>query len=465
MNARRTRAGLAALLAVSATLAAAATASAANKPFSLVISPQSPALVPGGETVTLTATIHNENTTQQMGSGDLLSPAGFHVTSASIVAPGAGSATPNSRCSALGQTGPCVELRGLSLAAGATVTATMTVQTPICVPPGASFTWLMEAKQANNFSGTPGNDLTLDPATSSPTTTLDGACKLAFVTEPHNVVINEHITGTDWDPTGPAVTVEVLDVSGNVVSGSTAPITVALASNPGAATLGGTPTQSASSGVASFGDLTVNEPAGGYTLGASSGSLTPTTSTIFTAATIKTLCPAGVACSSDLGTADGDGQVFASAGPAGLLLESANANQDTQLNCSGYTSADANTYDFLTTVDRSKTLTITIKQPSTPLHGSATQILRAQQLCFGAPYEFTTSSGTPAPAGTLPDGSPGFVGLLPNCPATLPNSAAPGPCHDRKSDTTILDPTRKLGFDIVLVADIPLGLSGDPWCR
>jgi hypothetical protein len=223
--------------------------------------------------------------------------------------------------------------------------------------------------------------------------------------------------------------------------------------------LGVARTVNAVSGVASFGDLTVNRPAGGYTIVASSGTLTPTTSNpSFAAQTVKEICFAGQPCpTADVRTADGDGQVVAGPGATdALLLESANVNAGSQLNCAGYTSSDPNTYDFLTTTtDRSKVVTITINQPSTPLHGSAKQILNAQQLCLGAPYQFTTLSGAPASAGTLPDGSTGFIGLLPNCPAV-------GPCHDRKSDTTILDPSRKLGFDIVLVADIPAGLPGDP---
>jgi hypothetical protein len=459
MNASRTRAGLAALLAVSATLAAAAPAGAATKPFSLVIAPGTPSVVAGGESVAMTATITNETTTQQMGSANLAPPQGFTVTAASIVAPGAGSAKPNSSCSVLGQTLPCVELRNLSLAPGATVSVQMTVSTPICVPPMSSHSWSrIEAKQANNFSGQPGNDMTLDAAHSSTSTTLDGACKLGFGIEPHNVVVGQNITGTDWDSTGPAVTVQVLDVNGNVVSGSTASVTTMFGNNPGLANPAGVARiVNAAGGVATFGDLTVDQPAGGYTIVASSGTLTPATSTSFAAQTVKAICASGQSCTADVGTPGGDAQVFAGPGGPALLLESANVNAGAQLNCPGFpASSDPNTYDFLTTTtDRSKVVTVTINEPSTPLHGSAKQILNAQQLCFGAPYQFTTVSGAPATAGTLPDGTSGFIGVLPNCPAV-------GPCHDRKSDTTILDPSRKLGFDIVLVADIPAGLPGDP---
>src|SRR2546426_4709540 len=52
-------------------------------------------------------------------------------------------------------------------------------------------------------------------------------------------------------------------------------------SNPGGATLGGTIVVAAVGGVASFGDLSLNRTATGYTLTASGGGLGPVTSTAF----------------------------------------------------------------------------------------------------------------------------------------------------------------------------------------
>ena len=65
---------------------------------------------------------------------------------------------------------------------------------------------------------------------------------------------------------------------GNVATGFTGSETVALASNPGSSTLGGTLTVSATSGVASFSGLTLNKVGSGYTLAVTSGILTSTTS-------------------------------------------------------------------------------------------------------------------------------------------------------------------------------------------
>src|SRR5437762_8107779 len=68
---------------------------------------------------------------------------------------------------------------------------------------------------------------------------------------------------------------------GNVATGFSGAITVALGSNPGGATLSGTLLVAAVGGVASFGDLSLNRTAPGYTLTASGGGLGPVTSTAF----------------------------------------------------------------------------------------------------------------------------------------------------------------------------------------
>ena len=263
------------------------------------------------------------------------------------------------------------------------------------------------------------------------------------------------ITGTDYTPSGPPVTVQVLDSSNNVVSGSTASVSMTLAANPGAATLGGTTMVTASSGVASFSSLTVNQPAVGYALGASSGTLTPATSSPFTAQTsANTSCPTNANCISNAGNANGNAQIIAGPG-AGTLTESVNGNNGAPLNCAGYTSADPNVYSFLTTTSVHKKITITIDDPLTPLTGTIAVYLAAQDICFGATADFAVKGGGLAPAGTLPGGTPGFIGLLPNCPAA-------GPCQDRTDDRAIPDSNSPIGYDIVLIADVPQTFPGDP---
>ena len=96
--------------------------------------------------------------------------------------------------------------------------------------------------------------------------------KLSFGTQPSDTTVGASIT--------PSVTVRILDDADNQ-TGSTAPVTVAIGTNPGGGTLSGTLTVAAVAGVASFGDLTIDQPGTSYTLAASGAGLTGATSSPF----------------------------------------------------------------------------------------------------------------------------------------------------------------------------------------
>jgi hypothetical protein len=97
---------------------------------------------------------------------------------------------------------------------------------------------------------------------------------LAFGQQPSNSTAGGVIT--------PAVTVRVLDQYGNLVSSDTTDVvTVALGSNPGGGALSGTTSATVVGGVATFNNLSINNVGTGYTLTASSGSLTGATSASF----------------------------------------------------------------------------------------------------------------------------------------------------------------------------------------
>ena len=89
----------------------------------------------------------------------------------------------------------------------------------------------------------------------------------------------------------PAVTVRVMDEAGDVVTASTATISLALGANPGGAMLGGTLSRAAVTGVATFNNLTVNQAGVGYTLTASSNGLTGATSNSFNICPTLTVTP------------------------------------------------------------------------------------------------------------------------------------------------------------------------------
>ena len=99
------------------------------------------------------------------------------------------------------------------------------------------------------------------------------AARLAFLVPPTTVGVNAPIT--------PAVVVAVEDALGNLVTTATNQIDLRPGVNPGNATLGGTTTLNAVNGLATFSNLTLNQPGTGYTLVAGSGSLTAATSPAF----------------------------------------------------------------------------------------------------------------------------------------------------------------------------------------
>jgi hypothetical protein len=75
-----------------------------------------------------------------------------------------------------------------------------------------------------------------------------------------------------------ALQASIEDAYGNVVTAASGTVSVAFASNPTGATLGGTLSVTASQGVASFTKLTINKTGSGYTLRVSSSGLTSATS-------------------------------------------------------------------------------------------------------------------------------------------------------------------------------------------
>ena len=127
-----------------------AAASAATKPFSMV----APASLPVGQS-TFDVTLTNLTRPQQLGSANITVPSAFTAVS---VADPAGPATATTN-------GNVVQLRDASLAPDAQIVLSVTATVPSTC--GAKYTWSVIAKQANDFNGEPGNDLTLDESKSS----------------------------------------------------------------------------------------------------------------------------------------------------------------------------------------------------------------------------------------------------------------------------------------------------------
>ena len=98
------------------------------------------------------------------------------------------------------------------------------------------------------------------------------ATTLTFSQQPTNTTAGQAIA---------PVAVQVSDAGGNLVSSGSANVTLAIGTNPGSATLGGTLTQPTVGGVATFSDLSITKAANGYTLTAASSPLTGATSSTF----------------------------------------------------------------------------------------------------------------------------------------------------------------------------------------
>lgn len=111
------------------------------------------------------------------------------------------------------------------------------------------------------------------PLTINATATERPAVALAFVQQPTNSLMNAAIQ--------PAVTVKAIDDKGRTVAGFTGAITIAIETNPTSATLGGTKTINAVSGVATYSDLTLSAAGNGFTLKATALGLTAITSAAF----------------------------------------------------------------------------------------------------------------------------------------------------------------------------------------
>ena len=105
--------------------------------------------------------------------------------------------------------------------------------------------------------------------------TVRNATAVAFVAQPTDTIVDATVT--------PAVTVALRTADGQAFSSAGVPVTLAIGSNPGGGALHGTLTVNTdAAGVATFDNLSVSSTGVGYTLTASSASLTGDVSATFT---------------------------------------------------------------------------------------------------------------------------------------------------------------------------------------
>lgn len=181
------------------TVAATAQASP-NKPYSANVHQTTGTF--GSMTLTLT---NDPKASQGVGSANFTPPAGLTVVGV----------TSRSLASwSVSVDGGLVEFRApgssSGLGAGQQVSAVVTVsKTVACTATPGSATWRVEAKQSNDFSGTPGNDLQLSPA--SDLTPLG-----SFVIAPIETVVSGlHVPQIVTNAAAP-ISITALDTCGNV---------------------------------------------------------------------------------------------------------------------------------------------------------------------------------------------------------------------------------------------------------
>jgi len=173
--------------------------------------------------------------------------------------------------SVLTDTAVSISLKTGTGSLGGTLTGTIASGTSQATLSGVTYT---KAESGVVITATRTSGDNLVSGDSAPFTVNPGAATtLVFTTQPGSADAGSIIPGPP--------TVTIRDNFGNTVTSSTASITVAVGTNPSGGALSGTTTKSATSGVASFTDLSINQAGNGYTLTASSTGLTGATSSAF----------------------------------------------------------------------------------------------------------------------------------------------------------------------------------------
>ncbi len=354
-------------------------------------------------------------------------------------------------------------IKGLRLTAGGTLRLRVTATAPVDCGT-YSYLWRSAALAGGRL-------VSLATGTHGHTTVVSTRCTLRFSTEPHNATVGEHITGTDFNPSGPPVTVEVIDTAGKVVTSSDASVAVALAKNPGSTSLAGGVSLHAVHGVAKFAALSLDKPADGYKLNAASKLTGATDSSDFDEASDGSACAQNVTCHTVVKTSAASFEVVAnpetSEPNAGSLLES--IDEGTPLTCAGYTPVDPNWYSFsMTSVNRSKELSYTVSEPYPTRERRYPDpdrrvlfrgAVRLHDQCghTGRCREAARRHGRVCRAAADVSGKRTVPGAVDDAAGTVGHPLL-------RMDRLPLDDLYGCGTT-TLTVDIPAGLAGDPWGR
>ena len=390
---------LAAVGAPSAGASSSGSCSSSGKCYLALVAPQSAV---AGVSEAFTVTVTNEATTQTLGSVQVTAPSGFVVTGAS-----GGTAS---------YTSGLALFLNLGLSPGQSATLTIDATAPCSASTSA---WGTEAKQSNQFNGS-GNDFVLDPG-SSLAASVSGSCSLAFLGQPNGTAVGSQIT-TQVGSTGSPASIEVLDGTGQLLTSSTAAVTVAIGSNPGSGTLSGTTTVDAVAGVASFAGLSINQTGVGYTLAATSPGITSATSSYFAIWGVLQGC-SGAQCSASSSTKTTTGTVMTSSASSGEFLGVGLGGVSFSCGSSYRPVSDPLSFDVLSqsgTADNTALFAVSLEVSKQVVQSSGHTGASTWQICFGSDIPFTALPGS---SGTVTIGGVTYyTGLLPDCNNTQTNA-------------------------------------------
>jgi hypothetical protein len=254
--------------------------------------------------------------------------------------------------------------------------------------------------------------------------TPSSPCSLAFTTDgqPAGTTVNTPITSSfDSSGAGP-VKVEVLDALGQPVTNSKAAITIAITStaNPGSGTLSGTRTVNAVGGVASFSDLSINQPGIGYRLTATSRGMSPATSGHFTIWSSIQQCPT-TPCSASASSATTSGTVTTSSADSTQFLGTGIGGSSYSCPGSYQPVSDQFSFDIVSGsggMGQGGQFTAVLRIDKSLVQSSGHPGASSWQMCYASTSLFTPRSGS---LGTATIGDIAFnTGLLPDCSNTNP---------------------------------------------
>ena len=249
-------------------------------------------------------------------------------------------------------------------------------------------------------------------------------CSLAFTTggQPAGTTVNTTITSSFDSPNAGPVKVEVVDALNQPVTNAKVSVTIAITStaNPGPGTLSGTRTVNAVGGVASFSDLSINQPGIGYRLTATGRGTGSVTSGHFTIWSSIQQCPT-TPCTASASSATTSGTVTTSSADSTQFLGAGIGGGSYDCPGTYQPVSDPFSFDIVTGsggMGQGGQFTAVLRIDKKQVQSSGHPGASTWQICYASTSLFTPRSGS---LGTAAIGDITFnTGLLPDCSNTTP---------------------------------------------